>query len=170
MRGWLTALALTTVLAMALAGCSTSSTAKHTDGDDSLDQLTEYLDTGHLKAALSLANELVAAQPDNYERYLTRNTVYLAMHDFAEAMKDNDAALKSFEANPAAYPEAQRPARFARIHESFAITALVAAKAETVVGKRKEWANIYEEHAAKVKDLDGETYRHLRGLQGEVVE
>jgi len=170
MRGRLTKLALAGALAVVLAGCSIFSTSGRGEAGGSQDQLTEYLDTGHPKAALGLADQLVAEQPENYERYLTRNTVYLAMHDFDAAMKDNEAALKAYEANPAAYTEQERPARLAAIHESFAITALLAAKAETVVGKRKEWAKIYEEHAAKVKELDAETYRHLRGMQGEAVE
>ena len=170
MRGWLKALAVIVAMATALAGCSTVSKSSRSNADDRMDELAGYLDTGHPKAALGLANEMVADQPGNYERYLTRNTVNLALRDFTEAMNDNEAALKAYEANPAAYTEQERPARLAGIHESFAITALVAAKDETVAGKRKEWAKIYEEHAAKVKELDAETYRHLQALQGEAVE
>ncbi len=170
MRGWLKTLAVMAAFALALAGCSTKQAASQAEPGDSLDMLTQYLDSGHPKAALGLADERIAAQPSNYERYLTRNTVSLALHDFTEAMKDNEAALKAYEANPAAYPQNERPARLAAIHESFAITALLAAKDEKVVGKRKEWAKIYEDHAAKVKELDLPTYNHLRALQGEAVE
>lgn len=171
MRGWLKGMAFVGALGMVMAGCSIgSTTTKRSEADESLAQLTQYLDTGHPKAALGVANQLVAAQPENYEHYLTRNTVYLALRDFPAAMQDNEAALKAFEVNPAAYTQQERPARLASIHESFAITALLAAKDEKDVAKRKEWAKIYEEHAARVKELDVETYRHLRGLQGESVE
>ena len=152
-----------------LAACSVVSPKKQVQ-DESHEKIMEYIDMGRPKAALSMADELVAAKPSEYESYLTRNAVNLALRDYDAAMRDNEAALKAYEAQAQAYPEAQRNVRLAKIHESFALTALIAADRAKDKEAKRRLEDQFRNHAKLVQSLDEGTYKHLRGLLGDTVE
>jgi hypothetical protein len=166
-----TTLALTLLLTLGLApaGCSMFS-GKDQPQPDKQDQVMEFLDAGKPKAALVSADELVAQAPDDYRSYLARNTVQIVLQDFAKAQADNDKALEVFEATKTRYPETERNYRLANIHESMALTALIASRRAQDEAERKRLEGVYEQQAAQVKELDEDTWKHLCGLIGKKVD
>ncbi|MFP5240675.1 MAG: hypothetical protein ACLGQW_12665 [Acidobacteriota bacterium] len=162
-------LILMAALALALTGCSMFGGAKPQQLARQ-DQVLEFLDAGKPKAALVVADELVAEAPDDYRSYLTRNTVYLVLKDFAAASADNEKALQVFEAGQSRYPQKERAYRMAKIQESFALTALLASRRASDPAERKRLENEFEARSAKVKELDQETWTNLRGIAGQPVD
>jgi len=157
------------VAAFFLCSCSMVSGPKKEPSGKQL-QVLEFLDAGRPKAALVTADQLVEQSPEDYQSYLTRNAVYLVLRDYAKAQADNEKALEVFQANPARYPEKERNYRLAKIHESFALTALIASRRASDPQERKRLEGLFGEHAEKVKALDEETWKNMRGLAGEKVE
>ena len=155
-------------LIMAVSGCSVMSGGKREHSDKQL-EVIEFLDAGRPKAALVVADELVTEAPGDYQSYLTRNTVSLVLHDYAQAQADNAKALEVFEASRDHYPENERNYRLAKIHESFALTALIASRKAQSPDERKQLEELFSQHAQKVKELDEDTWKNLRGLTGEPV-
>lgn len=170
MRGLIHTLAALALTA-ALAGCSlfSSSGAGSQKPSPRQDAVLGYLDSGRPKAALVEADQLVAEAPDDYQSYLTRNAVQLVLRDNEAAQADNAKALQVFEANQGRYPEKERNYRLAKIHESMALTALVASRRATDPAARASLEAQYREHADTVRQLDEDTWKNLRGLAGESV-
>ncbi|WP_243363950.1 hypothetical protein [Fundidesulfovibrio terrae] len=156
-------------LSLALGGCSMfgGSGKKEPSGKEL--QVMEFLDAGKPKAALVAADELVAQSPDDYQSYLTRNAVYLVLRDYASARADNDKALEVYQANPSRYPEKERNYRLAKVYESFALTALIASRRASDQAERERLEGDFKTYSDKVKELDEETWKNLRGLMGERV-
>jgi len=161
-------LILVAMLALAVSGCSMFGGSKPRQLTKQ-DRVLEFLDAGKPKAALVTADELVAEVPDDYQSYLTRNAVNLVLRDFPAASADNAKALQVYEANQGRYPQKERAYRLAKIRESFALTALLASRRATDPQERKRLEADFEEQAAKVKELDEETWINLRGITGQGV-
>lgn len=159
------------VLGLSLSGCSMFSgdSGSKRDSSGKPEQVAAFLDAGRDKAALVVANEIVAESPDDYQSYLTRNTVYLVLRDYAAARADNDKALEVYNASPQRYPEKERSYRLAKIHESFALTALLASRRAADPAERKRLEAQFAEQSEIVRSLDEETWKNLRGLAGEKV-
>lgn len=162
------------ILAFSVTGCSLFSggpgdTGSKRDSSDKNEQVAAFLDAGRGKAALVVANELVEEAPDDYGSYLTRNTVHLVLRDYPSAQADNEKALETYNASMLRYPEKERSYRLAKIHESMALTALLASRRATDEAQRKSLEAKYAEHAELVRQLDEETWKNLRGLAGEKV-
>lgn len=162
MRILVTALLLASV---SLAGCSMFSKSRPETPTKKV-QVMEFLDAGRPKAALPVADELVAEAPDDFQGYLTRNTVYLVLHDFDKARADNAKALEVFNASKNRYPEKEQNYLLAKIYESFALTALLASRAAPDEDARKRMEAEFVLNAQKVKELDEQTWNNLRGLTG----
>jgi hypothetical protein len=158
--------ALLLMLTLVPAGCSTFS-GKAEARTDKQTQVMEFLDAGKPKAALTTADDLVAESPDDYRNYLLRNAVQIVLRDYASARADNDKALEVFEATKTRYPEKERNLRLARIHESMALTALIASRRAPDEAERKRLEGVCEQEAAQVKALDEDTWNHLRGMTGD---
>lgn len=154
---------------LVLAGCA-AKTKTPAQPSDAKASIAAYLDMDRPKAALALADELVATNPADYENHLTRNAVHLALRDYQAAMTDNENALAAFEAGQKAYPEKSRPVRLAGIHESFALTALIAATRAADPAERQRWQALFVQHAKLVRELDADTWRHLQGMLGRAPE
>ncbi|GAB6038724.1 hypothetical protein JCM15519_32830 [Fundidesulfovibrio butyratiphilus] len=151
-----------------LCSCSwASSKNAETETKQQKDKINEYLDMGRPKAALGVVDEMIAANPASYENYLTRNAVHLAMRDYDAARIDNEEALKAYKAQTNTFPEKERPVRLARIHESFALTALLASERAKDPQTKKNLEEEFRRHANTVRDLDEATYRHLRAMLGD---
>jgi len=150
-----------------LCSCSWASSKQADPATQQKDKINEYLDMGRPKAALGVLEEMIAADPTAYENYLTRNAVHLAMRDFDAAMADNEEALKAFEGKAKTFPERERPVRLARIHESFALTALLASERTKDPQAKKKLEEEFRKHAKEVQNLDEATYRHLRAILGD---
>lgn len=164
-------LMISLLLGVSLSGCSMFSGDPGAGRAPSgkAEQVAAFLDAGRDKAALVVANEMVAESPEDYQSYLTRNTVYLVLRDYAAARADNDKALEVFNASRQRYPEKERSYRLAKIHESFALTALLASRRTADPTERKRLAAQYAEHSEIVRTLDEETWKNLRGLAGETI-
>ena len=165
----LTTLLTVLTLAALLGGCSLFSSGKGRSESPRQLKVIEYLDAGRPKAALAEADDLVAEAPDDYQSFLTRNAVHLVLRDYEAAQADNARALEVYEAHKDRYSEKERNYRLAKIHESFALTALVASRrtADPELSARMEAQ--YRTHAETVRQLDEETWKNLRGLAGEKV-
>lgn len=159
------------VLGLPLTGCSMFSgdPASKRDSSGKPEQVAAFLDAGRDKAALVVANEIVAESPEDYQSYLTRNTVYLVLRDYAAARADNDKALEVYSASQQRYPEKERSYRLAKIHESFALTALLASRRSADPAERKRLEAQFAEQSEIVRTLDEETWKNLRGLAGEKI-
>jgi hypothetical protein len=155
-------------LSLVLGGCSVFGGSKKEPTPRQL-QVMEFLDAGKPKAALVAADELVAQSPDDYQSYLTRNAVYLVLRDYAAARADNDKALEVYQASQSRYAENERNYRLAKIYESFALTALIASRRAEGQAEREKLEADFRTYADKVKELDEETWKNLRGLMGEHV-
>ena len=153
-------------LVLAVSGCSMLPGAKREQSPKQLTVL-EFLDAGRPKAALVVANELVTEAPDDYQSYLTRNAVYLVLQDYTQAQVDNAKALEKFEASKDRYPEKERNYRLAKIHESFALTALIASRRAQDPEDRKQLEAFFVKHVQMVKELDEDTWKNMQGLTGE---
>jgi len=156
------------IAAFFVCGCSLVSGPKKELSSKQL-QVLEFLDAGRPKAALVTADQLVAESPEDYQSYLTRNAVHLVLRDYAQAQADNEKALEVFQAGSSRYPEKERNYRLAKIHESIALTALIASRRAQDPQERKRLEGLFSEQAEKVKALDEETWKNMRGLAGEQV-
>ncbi|MFZ5427166.1 MAG: hypothetical protein ACOZEN_09330 [Thermodesulfobacteriota bacterium] len=165
----MTLLAPMLLAALLSLGCSTFSGRSQESGRSLQAEVLEYLDAGRPKAALAAADQLVLEAPDDYNSYLTRNAVHLVLRDFESARADNEKALSVFEANRDSYPEKERNYRQAKIHESMALTELVASRRARDSSERQALEARFREQAAKVKALDEETWKNLQGLTGQAV-
>jgi len=159
------------ILGLSLSGCSLFSgdAGSRRDSSGKPEQVAAFLDAGRDKAALVVANEIVAEAPEDYQSYLTRNTVYLVLRDYAAARADNDKALEVYNASQQRYPEKERSYRLAKIHESFALTALLASRRTADPAERKRLEAQFAEQSEIVRTLDEETWKNLRGLAGEKI-
>lgn len=159
------------VLSLSLSGCSLFSrdSGSKRDSSGKAEQVAAFLDAGRDKAALVVANELVAESPEDYQGYLTRNTVHLVMRDYPAARADNEKALEVYNAAQQRYPEKERSYRLAKIHESFALTALLASRRTADPAERKRLEAQFAEQSEIVRALDEETWKNLRGLAGEKI-
>jgi len=162
-------LAALILAALLSQGCSAFSGRSPDSGSTLQLEVLEYLDSGRPKAALAAADQLVVEAPDDYNSYLTRNAVHLVLRDFENARADNEKALRVFEANRDRYPQKERDYRLAKIHESMALTELVASRRARDASERKSLEDRFREEAAKVKALDEETWKNLQGLTGQSV-
>jgi hypothetical protein len=158
-----------TLLALALAGCSAVTGGKSPAASKQA-KVLELVDAGKAKAALVLADELVAEAPADYQSYLTRNTVRLVLRDYPGALEDCRKALDTFEAARTRYPAKELAVREAKIREGWALTALVASRRAAEAAEKKSLDAVFAEQSAKVKELDEETFKNLRGMAGESVE
>ncbi|KAF0232842.1 MAG: hypothetical protein FD177_2199 [Desulfovibrionaceae bacterium] len=158
-------------LSLSLSGCSmfSSDSSSKRDLSGKPEQVAAFLDAGRDKAALVVANEIVAESPEDYQSYLTRNTVHLVLRDYAAARADNDKALEVYNASQQRYPEKERSYRLAKIHESFALTALLASRRTADPAERKRLEAQFAEQSEIVRTLDEETWKNLRGLAGEKI-
>lgn len=156
---------------LSLSGCSmfSSDSSSKRDLSGKPEQVAAFLDAGRDKAALVVANEIVAESPEDYQSYLTRNTVHLVLRDYVAARADNDKALEVYNAAQQRYPEKERSYRLAKIHESFALTALLASRRTADPAERKRLEAQFAEQSEIVRTLDEETWKNLRGLAGEKV-
>lgn len=159
------ALAALTV-AIVLCGCSVFSGAKKEPSGKEL-QVMEFLDAGRPKAALVVADELVAEAPEDYQSYLTRNAVHLVLHDYAKAQADNEKALEVYQATRSRYPEKERAYREAKIYENFALTALIASRRAGDEAERRKLEGQFAQYSEKVKALDEDIWKDLQGLTGQ---
>lgn len=160
--------ALCALFVLALAGCSAITGGKSPAATKQA-KILELVDAGKAKAALVLADELVAEAPADYQGYLTRNTVRLVLRDYPGALEDCKKALETFEASKSRYPAKDLAVREAKIRESWALTALVAARRASGAAEKRSLAAVFAEQSAKVKELDEETWKNLRGMAGESV-
>jgi len=163
------ALTLTLALSLVLGGCSLFGGSGKKEPSGKQVQVMEFLDAGKPKAALVAADELVAQSPDDYQSYLTRNTVYLVLRDYDQARADNEKALEVYQASQSRYAEKERGFRLAKIYESFALTALVASRRAGDQAGREKLEAEFGKYSDTVKELDEETWKNLRGLAGEHV-
>ena len=154
---------------LALSGCSVFSGGQSA-GSGKEDEAMSYLEQGRPKAALAAADDLVARQPENYQHYLDRSAVHLVLRDYAQAWADNAKALEVFTAGQNRYPAKERSYRLAKIHESMALTALVASRRAESGAEKARLEKEYEANEARVRELDQETWKNLRGLAGHPVE
>lgn len=163
----MTLLAIMILASILAQGCSTFSGKPQESGRSLQLEVLEYLDAGRPKAALAAADQLVAQAPDDYNSYLTRNAVHIVLKDFESARSDNEKALSVYEAKRERYPEKERNYRQAKIHESMALTELVASRRARDSSERQALEARFREQAAKVKALDEDTWKNLQGLTGQ---
>ena len=157
------------VMAVLVSGCSAALGGK-SDQAARQGEVMAYLDQGRPKAALATADELVAQYPENYQHYLDRGAVYLVLREYSQAASDNLKALEVFGAGKDRYPAKERSYRLAKIHESMALTALVASRRTGDPAEKARLEKEYADNEAKVRELDEETWKNLRGLTGGAVE
>ena len=162
------ALVLAALLAVNLAGCVTAGgmaflKIKRIKTADRQHVLA-LLDENKPAEALKAANTMISGAPEDYQGYLTRNTVYLVLKQYDTAQTDNTTALQLFEKNETQLPQNEHAVELAKIHESLAWTAYLAAKEAPDDARFQRWKQIFEEQADIVKTLDQPTWLHMRDM------
>jgi len=161
-------LPLVVILLLNLAGCVTAGgiaflKIKRIKTEDR-DHVTALLDAHKSDEALTLADQMVAGAPDDYQGYTLRSTVHLALRQYDAAQADNVKALQLFEKNGDDSAKEPRAAIQAGIHENMALTALIAARRAPDDAQYQHWIKNFTEEAEKVKTLDKATWEHMRHM------
>ena len=162
------ALALFVLMAANLAGCVTAGgaaflTIKRIRAEDQR-RVMALLDEGKPEDALTAANTMVSKAPEDYQGYLTRGTVQIVLKHYDMAQTDNAQALQLFETNETNLPQKEHAVELAKIHESLAWTAYLAAKQAPDDTQFQRWKQVFEEQADIVKGLDQATWMHMRDM------
>jgi len=160
-------LLLCAVLCSCLSACAGAAKQKpEGQGAEYLDQVDEFVERGRYAAALALVDERVQREPDNYEQYLLRATVFTAMHQDDKALADLDAALAVFGRTQRNYPPKEQNPRLAGIHKDYALACYLAERRAEGEAAQK-YHELFSVHAAQVKSLDQPTYLDLTIMIGQ---
>jgi len=156
-------LVLIVIVFSGLAGCSFFPNSARMDPADE-NRVMGLLNDQKPDEALAVANKTVAGAPEDFQTYRTRSTVYLALRRYDEAQIDNVKALQLIETGKSELPKEKQPATLAQIHESMALTALIAARRAPDEVRYERWIKVFQEQADRVKKLDPATWTHMRDV------
>lgn len=152
---------------LGLCACSGADKQKPAPrGDDYLEKVDAFVERGRYAAALALVEERVRLEPDNYEHYLLRSTIFTAMHQDDKALADLDAALAVFERTKRNYPPKEQNPRLAGIHKDYALACYLSERRAEGEAAQK-YHELFTAHAAEVKRLDEPTFLRLSAMIGQ---
>ncbi len=131
---------------------------------NTIQKINVYLDLGRYKAALALANDLVANNSGDYQTYLLRARIYSLLERHEDALRENDRAKAVFNANKKKFSKKQRDFRLAKIDENRAITLYFWGTTLTSETKSNAVAKQFNMLVDRIKSRDKNVYRHLLGV------
>jgi tetratricopeptide (TPR) repeat protein len=161
---------LCTALSLCLYACAGAAKQKPAADDNGyLDQIQEFVERGRYAAALALVDERIQREPDNYEQYLLRATVFTTMHQDDKALADLDYALAVFDRTHRNYPPKEQNPRLAGIHKDYALACYLAERRAEGQAAQK-YRDLFTIHAGLVKSLDAPTYLDLTTMIGKALD
>jgi tetratricopeptide (TPR) repeat protein len=155
---------------LCLYACAGAAKQKPEAGETGyLDQVQEFVERGRYAAALALVDARIQREPDNYEQYLLRATVFTTMHQDDKALADLDYALAVFDRTKRNFPPKEHNPRLAGIHKDYALACYLAERRAEGPAAQK-YRELFTVHAGLVKSLDEPTYLDLTAMIGKALD